>query len=89
MWFKRSTHFWLFETIFICSIENLRLKIIEFVGFRDGDADIYIAENSRVLPTYELEKYDLHAATCGDDVIEIPKRFVWFPCLPLNFIQWK
>ncbi|XP_044763650.1 UPF0669 protein C6orf120 homolog [Coccinella septempunctata] len=40
----------------------------------DGDADMYIAENSKV-PTYEPEKYDLHSATCGEDAIEIPKSF--------------
>ncbi|XP_045468323.1 UPF0669 protein C6orf120 homolog isoform X1 [Harmonia axyridis] len=40
----------------------------------DGDADIYIAEHPKV-PTYEPDTYDLHAATCGEDVIEIPKSF--------------
>ncbi|XP_045468325.1 UPF0669 protein v1g209471-like isoform X3 [Harmonia axyridis] len=41
----------------------------------DGDADIYIAEHPKV-PTYEPDTYDLHAATCGEDVIEIPKSIL-------------
>ncbi|CAH1102660.1 unnamed protein product [Psylliodes chrysocephalus] len=40
----------------------------------EGDADLYISE-TRVFPTFYPESYDLHSATCGTEVIEIPLSF--------------
>lgn len=37
-----------------------------------GDADIYVSENN---PKPDYENYDLHSATCGQDVVTIPKDF--------------
>lgn len=48
---------------------NLSLKSVA------GDADLYISETNR-LPTYDVDLYDLHSATCGIDVIRIPKKLV-------------
>ncbi|XP_024084686.1 UPF0669 protein C6orf120 homolog [Cimex lectularius] len=42
--------------------------------FRKGDADLYISERVET-PTYEIDSYCLHSATCGVDVIDIPSSF--------------
>ncbi|KAL3271408.1 hypothetical protein HHI36_021889 [Cryptolaemus montrouzieri] len=49
---------------------NIRLTLNSDLG----DADLYIAQHSRV-PTYEPDTYDLHSASCGEDVINVPKSF--------------
>lgn len=38
-----------------------------------GDADLYISETN-LLPTYNVDSYDLHSATCGVDMINIPEK---------------
>lgn len=42
-----------------------------FLQSVSGDADLYISETT-LLPSYGVESYDLHSATCGVDVINIP-----------------
>ncbi|XP_018577446.1 UPF0669 protein C6orf120 homolog isoform X1 [Anoplophora glabripennis] len=39
-----------------------------------GDADMYVSETN-MIPTYDPDTYDLHSATCGQDVIEISSNF--------------
>lgn len=39
-----------------------------------GDADIYVSQE-HVMPTYEPERYCLHSATCGIDVVDVPPEF--------------
>lgn len=34
---------------------------------------MYISETN-MIPTYDPETYDLHSATCGQDVVEIPSK---------------
>lgn len=41
---------------------------------KKGDADLYISQVS-VTPTFDVEGYCLHSATCGVDVIDIPSSF--------------
>ena len=40
----------------------------------EGDADIYVSE-STLTPTFDLDKYDLQSASCGEDKVEVPKLF--------------
>ncbi|KAK9872857.1 hypothetical protein WA026_019646 [Henosepilachna vigintioctopunctata] len=40
----------------------------------EGDADMYIAQFPNV-PSYEPEHYDLHSASCGEDIIKVPNSF--------------
>lgn len=48
-----------------------------YILFRTGDADLYA---SQVIskPTYEPDHYCLQSATCGEDIIFIPKRYSKF-----------
>lgn len=46
---------------------NLSLKSIF------GDADLYISAKN-LQPTYNVDSYDFHSATCGIDVINLPAR---------------
>ncbi|XP_073976458.1 UPF0669 protein C6orf120 homolog [Rhodnius prolixus] len=39
-----------------------------------GDADLYVSQLV-VTPTFELENYCLHSATCGLDVVDVPASF--------------
>lgn len=41
--------------------------------FRNGDADLYVSERI-AKPDYEPDKYDLHSASCGLDIVSIPGR---------------
>ncbi|XP_018324798.1 UPF0669 protein v1g209471 [Agrilus planipennis] len=49
-------------------------NLILAVNSTEGDVDIYVSE-SLSKPGYEPSLYDLHSATCGIDIIEIPKSF--------------
>lgn len=42
---------------------------------RVGDTDLY-ASQIITKPTYEPDQYCLQSATCGDDVIVIPDRYI-------------
>lgn len=46
--------------------------ILELIT-KEGDADLYVSERF-AKPGYELDRYDLHSATCGKDTVYIPKR---------------
>ncbi|KAJ8980310.1 hypothetical protein NQ317_005231 [Molorchus minor] len=39
-----------------------------------GDVDLYVSETNMV-PTYDPDTYDLHSATCGLDIVEVPDSF--------------
>ncbi|XP_046742393.1 UPF0669 protein C6orf120 homolog [Diprion similis] len=41
---------------------------------QSGDADLYISQTT-TKPTYEPEHFCLRSATCGEDIIFIPKSF--------------
>lgn len=47
---------------------------MKFKNCRSGDADLYISERI-AKPDYEPEKYDLHSASCGIDIVYIPNSF--------------
>ncbi|KAG5896896.1 hypothetical protein JTB14_033534 [Gonioctena quinquepunctata] len=49
-------------------------NIIMALNSSYGDADMYISETN-MYPSYSLDSYDLHSATCGQDVIVIPSEF--------------
>lgn len=42
---------------------------------RSGDADLYVSERI-AKPDYEPDKYDLHSASCGLDIVSIPGRYI-------------
>lgn len=46
---------------------NLSLKSIF------GDADLYISDTN-LYPTYHVDSYDLHSATCGVDLVNVPAK---------------
>lgn len=46
---------------------NLSLKSIF------GDADLYISAKN-LQPTYNVNSYDFHSATCGIDLITLPAK---------------
>lgn len=50
----------------------MRFIVAEYCS--EGDADIYVSENLQ-RPGFEPEKYDLHSATCGIDVVHVPRRY--------------
>lgn len=38
-----------------------------------GDADLYISDTN-LHPSYHVDLYDLHSATCGVDVVNVPAK---------------
>ncbi|KAJ8964824.1 hypothetical protein NQ314_004632 [Rhamnusium bicolor] len=59
-----------FSYYYIHHLGNIVLSLESIVG----DADMYVSETN-MIPTYDPDSYDLHSATCGQDIIEIPSSF--------------
>ncbi|XP_057652406.1 UPF0669 protein C6orf120 homolog [Diorhabda carinulata] len=49
-------------------------NIVISLNSSTGDADLYISE-TKLFPTYYPDTYDLHSATCGIDIVEVPLSF--------------
>ncbi|CAH2012242.1 unnamed protein product [Acanthoscelides obtectus] len=49
-------------------------NILIILRSKSGDADIYISD-SNMFPTYDVKSYDIHSATCGQEVIQIHEGF--------------
>ena len=41
----------------------------------EGDADLYVSDNTIEHPTFELEEHSMSSWTCGVDTILIPTNF--------------
>ncbi|XP_072031101.1 UPF0669 protein C6orf120 homolog [Amphiura filiformis] len=40
----------------------------------EGDADLYVSQTA-LHPTFELDNFDVHSVTCGDDIVDIPESY--------------